>query len=629
MARRKLTKRNRSKHVGHACEGHLRGLLLHLPGVTEARLTRTLPFVTPVKSDAIVLDNTGKLRAIFVVAFWDHAGSSEKKLYRTRTEFNELVRERSRQPDLFAKNFQIVTVLYGSDSGWKKQVLRDVLAECAPALFLPAVLGPGPADAMVRDIFTGYAEHWEAGRPNARQYVETSVAGRSLDATERKLLKALAGCLTGSRPTKKTVTLVRSTVRLPPRPVRTRYRQAFGVLSLFPNVEIDQWISHRSPLVNAFTERFVRRAVFLDMGRLLVTPSIAGRTIINFVPRSAHDASGNYEPHRPDFTSWEQCKREDIHWILNAHRDKASHSSQVFAGGALDQCFGNYEDICLTIATAGKSLLKAINNGDLMAATEVLAGGAPVGSENWQPCAGRAVFYPLWGFAVSALAIAVSDRGIRSEYDARRQSSPERRTAEKLARRLAASALAQKVLHEAIAFAGLLPAAPLDTVARLEQPRLLQLDEPCSWVADAYMTLASNASHNPLNEVLLRWLAQRFNTHDFIGWPASRSVAFSAVSRRATSRRQWCVIGVKGKGVIAAESKAVTSNNWGNKSKELYDRVSELRKAASQVDVQAKSVLLFDGDLTSEIMAELATGIGHDEVWTVDEVLALLRDSQD
>ena len=53
--------------------------------------------------------------------------------------------------------------------------------------------------------------------------------------------------------------------------------------------------------------------------------------------------------------------------------------------------------------------------------------------------------------------------------------------------------------------------------------------------------------------------------------------------------------------------------------------VSELRKVAAKARVEAKSILLFDGDLSDETLAELASGIGHDEVWTVDEVLAELR----
>jgi hypothetical protein len=625
MTARELTGRNRSKHVGHASEGHLRGLLLHLPGVTASQISRALPFNTPVESDAILFDEKGKLRAIFVVAFWDHAGSSEKKLYRTRTEFNEIGRAQSLHPEFFASDFRVITVLYGSEGGWKEQVLADLLSECAPALFLPRLLGVGTATKMVDEFFSEYAEHWEAGRANGREHVENWVAQRALTETEKKVLQAVQKCLVQKLAPNSTRHGSRSAVRLPPSPTRTRYRQALGVLSLFRNDEVEHWLQHRSPARHVLAEKFARRAVFLDMGRLTISSSITGKATVNFVPRSAQDQAGEYEPHRPDFTSWQQCAVEDLRWILDAHREKAGGTSVVFAGGAFDQCFGNYNAICGALAAEGAALGKLLKNGDAASAAARLVAGAPIRCENWHPSAGRAVVYPLWGIAVCALAMAGSDRAMRSESDARRQTPPETSTAKDIARRLVKSQDAQQLIGEVVHFAALLPSARLEDVARLEQPRLLQLDEPCSWIADAYMTLTTNSSHNPLNEVLVRWLSLRFPKHRFRGWPERRSVALSLVVSGAESRRQWCTLGIDRNCVIAAETKAVTANNWGNKSKELYDRVSELRKVATKARIEAKSILLFDGDLTDEVLAELATGIGHDEVWTVDEVLTALR----
>jgi hypothetical protein len=625
MPRRKLTERNRSKHVGHASEGHLRGLLLHLPGVTSSQISRALPFKAPVESDAILLDKRGKLRAIFVVAFWDHAGSSEKKLYRTRTEFNEIGRVQSLHPEFFASDFRVITVLYGSDSGWKEQVLADLLSECAPALFLPRLLGARAATKMVDEFFSEYADHWEAGRANAREHVENSVAQRALSETEKKVLRAVQKCLTQKLAPNNTHHDSRSSVRLPPSPTRTRYRQALGVLSLFPNDEIEHWLQHRSPMRHVMAEKFVRRAVFLDMGRLILSSSITGKTSVSFAPRSAQTQAGDYAPDRPDFSSWQQCAVEDLRWILDAHREKAGGTSVVFAGGALDQCFGNYNAICVALAAEGAALGKLLQKGDTAGAAARLVAGVSVSCESWQPSFGRAVVFPLWGIAASALAMARSDRAIRSEYDARRQTPPESSTAKDIARQLVKSEDAQHLVREVVRYASLLPTARLEDVARLQQPRLLQLDEPCSWIADAYMTLTTNSSHNPLNEVLIRWLSLRFPKRRFRGWPEKRSIALSLEGSGAESRRQWCTLGVNRDSVIAAETKAVTANNWGNKSKEIYDRVSELRRVATKAGIETKSILLFDGDLTDAILTELATGIGHDEVWTVDEILVALR----
>jgi hypothetical protein len=628
MANREMTGRNRSKHIGHASEGHLRGLLLHVPGVTASKLSRALPFATPVESDAILFDDSGKIRAIFIVAFWDHAGSSEKKLYRTRTEFNEIGRARSKHPEFFAQDFRTITVLYGSEGGWKEKVLTDLLSECAPGLFLPRLLGVPETMEMVDQLFSEYAAHWVSGRDKAREHVENWVAGRSLTSNERKLLRAIKASLAqkvGAAPSRH---LDRKSVRLPNGPTRTRYRQSLGMLSLFPNEEIESWLEFRSPSRHLLAEGFVRRATFLDMGNLTATPSITRKVTVNFTLRSPQDDSGDYAPGRPDFSSWQECPIEDLRWILDAHREKTRDGSVVFAGGALDQCFGNYSAICAALASEGVALVELLKKGDLAGAAVRLASGTAVSCEAWHPAAGQAVIYPLWGMSVCALAVAASERSIRSDLDARRQEPPDMQVAREVAKRIAESREAQRLLDEVIQYAALIPTAQLEDLARAAQPRLLQLDEPCSWLADAYMTLTTNSSHNPLNEILVRWLAVRFPKHVFQGWPGRRSIALSVLFPGVQSRRQWCTLGHRDHSFVAGETKAVTANNWGNKSKELYDRVSELRKVANSERVGVTSILLFDGDLSNEVLVELGTGIGHEEVWTVDEVLAQLRSDQ-
>ena len=69
----------------------------------------------------------------------------------------------------------------------------------------------------------------------------------------------------------------------------------------------------------------------------------------------------------------------------------------------------------------------------------------------------------------------------------------------------------------------------------------------------------------------------------------------------------------------------VVANNWGNKSKELVDRVTQLREAAAAARVPVQALLLFDGDLTPEALQLFRAGVAHDEVWTVDAMLAQLR----
>src|SRR5437867_4096300 len=130
--RRTVTARATTKHIGHACEGHLRGVLRHLARIRGVSVARQLPVDFPVDSDALLIDPRGKVSAIFIVAYWGEAGSSHKKLHRTRTEFNELLRARYERPDAFNDNFRVVTVIYGAKGGWKEQILSDLAAQCPP-----------------------------------------------------------------------------------------------------------------------------------------------------------------------------------------------------------------------------------------------------------------------------------------------------------------------------------------------------------------------------------------------------------------------------------------------------------------------------------------------------------------
>lgn len=247
MISRKITGLNKNKHFGHACEGHLRGLLLHIPSVNKDHLSRALPFQTAVESDAILLNPDGKIRAIFVVAFWEHAGSSEKKLYRTRTEYNEIACALSKHPDAFAKDFKVVTVVYGSESGWKAKVLGDLRQDCAPVIFLPDLLGKKETKLLAGELFRTYCVRWEAGA-DARKHVEDSVAGRALSAIERKLLAAVMESLRRKGLAVRETVLPACSVRLPEKCISSRYRQALGVLSLFSDEEIGKWHHFQSPL---------------------------------------------------------------------------------------------------------------------------------------------------------------------------------------------------------------------------------------------------------------------------------------------------------------------------------------------------------------------------------------------
>jgi hypothetical protein len=656
---REINQRALGKHFGHACEGHLRGTIQQLPGISEAQVKRQLPFEFPVAPDAVVLDDCGKVRAVVIVAFWANAHNSEAKFYRTRLEYNEMRRAQQEQPEWFANDFVLATVIYGSPDGWKKQILNDLAKQCSPLVFLPAAIGAAAADSVVQRAFGVYSAAWESGRSDARAEVEKYFAKAELTSAESSLLE-LVGMLLGEAgdhkakkasaeqdysvearlpvqvtrvgeeraewPGRQTETTPRLRARVPASAFSTRLRQALGVLSLFHPKEIEAWQKHGQRLADKRAENFARRAFFLDMGWFWESKSLLGSTIA-FSLRRPIRAAGNkevYAPDLPDFQDWTRLQPALVADILERHRARTHNPTEVFQGGAYDQIAGNWSAICSAVVGHIPLLTAHIAQGDKPAFSRELTGEQPITAESWHPASGMACHYPLWALVTCAVAIDQDNRGIRGEFDTRRQDPP---TASKVSELFDATRSASGVitlLNELTRFCAILRSENLTSLIGTERPRLLSLNEPASWWADFYNTLTTNSSHNPLNEIVYPWLRRRYPGLHWHGWPERRSRSLQDVISPNAGRRQWQFLGTDDdqQSLLAAEVKSITQNNWGNKSKELYDRVAEARAGARELGWTVHTLCVLDGDFGTEQLQELSTGIGHDELVSIDELLA-------
>lgn len=609
----------------------MRGLLHRLAADTTYEVSRELPFDFHVNPDAVVVDGKNRVALIGIVAYWNHSGSSEKKYYRTRSEYEEATLIRQNYSSQFSSNPQIVTVLYGAAGGWKEKVLDDVKEQCSPCLFLPDLLGKKPAAAMVDQAFRLYKEHWEAGGKSTREYVESFVANKpKLTAAEKKLLAKLKSYLDASkRRGKKTVAKQRKkrTVRLPSESISTRYRQPLGLLSLFPENEIEAWQGRGGPRdISGLTEYFARRAWFLDLVAVEHVKSILD-SWFQVMPKAPYRYQGERQQYAPDlldFVCWESLDPQVVKKVLKRHRGLTADPGTVFKGGAFDQVAGNWRDICAELLQDLPQLFDAVANNDLAKLTDLLVSAEPVKPEAWHPASGSAQFYPLWAFVVCAIAISEQKRTIRSQYGARRQESPSKSEANEVAKLLLADKKAQATLAELAPFLNGLLNNIFDELDCSSRPALLSLDEPCSWVSDLYNTLTTNSSHNPIVGPIESWLKGRFPGHEWFGWPDSRSVSVSSVLDSDSGRRQWQIVGkdLGSDTFVAGEVKSITGNNWGNKSKELYDRVAETRRAARSMGYKCLCIGVLDGDIGPDQFKELRTGIGYDEVFSISEIIA-------
>lgn len=649
--KRVISERAIGKHIGHACEGHLRGLLSHLSDISPDLVTRQLPFEFPVNPDAVILNNLGRIRTVLIIAFWDDSKSSEKKFYRTRLEYMEMQRARQEQPQWFANDCSLITVIYGSANGWKEQILQDLKVQCSPFLFLPHQLGIEAANNIVTRAFTIYQEMWEDGSSNTREKAEEYFVTAEVTAEEQALLDILSPYLSGEqkiadeeafydsgmsdalqlRETHVTAAFSLSalahTAYVPSSSFSTRLRQGLGILSLFPVREVEQWLSNDQRLANDDCIAFARRAFFLDMGEFRESKRLVGSEATFFLHRPVQIVGNQevYAPGLPDFQDWTRLELALVTNILAAHRKRTERPTSVFKGGTYDQIAGNWFDICNWVANFMPAIIDAITYNRENQFLDALTSEVPVTAEIWHPAHRMAWHYPLWAFVACALSIVQNQRQLRSKYDARRQSPP----TDVEAKELFAECYQQFteiaiILKELTSFAEVFAVSNTLNLCKLQRPRLLSIDEPCSWLADFYNTLTTNSSHNPLNEVVHSWLHSKFPNLEWYGWPKKRSCSLEQVLSTTTGRRQWQFIGLSRaeKTIYAAEVKSITQNNWGNKSKELYDRVAETRLAAASIGWQCHTVCVLDGDVGPDQLSELRTGIGHDEIRCIDEVLA-------
>lgn len=630
---REMSERALGKHIGHACEGHLRGLLKHLAQISAEAVTRRLPFDFPVNPDVVLLDSSGQVRAVLIVAFWSEAASSHKKLHRTRLEYNELLRAYQTKPKYFSSDFDLITVVYGPEGGWKEQVLEDLAKQCAPLIFLPSVLGGSQAERIIQRAFAVYREIWESGRTDVREAVETHFAEAELTAEESLLLRTLQSIL-DKKPRhsiQESPIKYGQVVKLPEGPFSTRLRQSLGVLALFSPEEVEARLTNRKRIADSCSEDFARRAFFLDLGWFLERKSLLGSTVLFHLRRPVRvvGSAEVYAPDLPDFTDWTRLRPDLVAKILSTHRDRTRNPTRVFRGGAYDQIAGNWTAICPRLTKQLPVLVNAIEQGARGDFVRVLGNEEPVTAPAWHPACQMAWHFPLWAFIVCAVAIAQNRRAIRGVFDTRRQEPASAREASDLFQVCSRGNQVSSLLRDLTRFSTSLQSDELCDLCNVERPLLLSLNEPCSWLADFYNTLTTNSSHNPLNEVVSPWLKQRFPGLEWHGWPERRSRSLHQVIGPVSGRRQWQFVGVDraNQWFCAAEVKSITQNHWGDKSKEIYDRVAETRAAARELGWQCHTLCVLDGDIGTEQLEELSTGIGHDEIVCIDTVLTEFQET--
>ncbi len=95
----------------------------------------------------------------------------------------------------------------------------------------------------------------------------------------------------------------------------------------------------------------------------------------------------------------------------------------------------------------------------------------------------------------------------------------------------------------------------------------------------------------------------------------------SKVVPGSDSRAQLAMVARIGDKFVFYEGKCITANHIGDKSKELYDRVGDFKRACHAAGVEGEAVLVIDGDFSDEAIKELASPEAYDRIYSMDELL--------
>jgi hypothetical protein len=642
----------RGKHLGHALEAHCRALVSRLSGKHKASVNRDLPFGFPVHPDIVVLDAHQKLVALGMVSYCSEANqgkrasdNSSMKFYRTRFEYNAIMKQWRDTPCHFTKSFRPFIVIYGSKSGWKPSLVQELQANYPTTLFLPDVMGSSDLDAMIANVWKVYSQALGARRDASAATLHVfnhfSDAKCTLSFAETKLMALLeqsafsASIASQLRSARSRLSANRDNA--PSRvllPFRSRWRQGLALASTFTNAELaagrgrlhSSLLSERD--ANDFKE-FVKRAVFMDLGQVTETQSVVGVKRLFHVRRPEKISPSGavvYAPERPDFEDWSRLSVDACKAILQLHRALPAHNPRSFGAGALDQIGGNWREFALGIV-AGCDEAKASLASAKNVARFLMYRDAAVGVEPWHPSAASAASSRLWwSVFVCAAACVNGDRRIFRGAKVRRCESPASGDAEWLAELAAGSKPRRSQTADLIVKASDFCVGLLDyDLATLAAPRptLLDYNTATSMSAWWYGALTTNPSYNPLSWVALALAETLCPDAEWQGFPRNRSCRLSTVIGDHTGRVEWSLVSqTKGK-VICVEPRSITANNFGNKSKEIFDRIEETRQAARRAGKTVEIVGVLDGDFDLTTLHELGGAHGYDVIYSVEEAVGV------
>jgi hypothetical protein len=597
--------------------------------------------------------------ALCAVLHSQRVGNSDMKWKRSRPEYVESETLATRLPAVrLDPAYRTVMVVFGSK--WKGQVLDDFSRQLRPSIIVCRHLSEAEELVLFRAVERIY---WTFKGDRTQETAAYISAHPYQVPHSQAILRLLSRAIWGKRQAKPTplitselrrLKVAKRATRLPP-PFWTRYNHGLSLLALFPPDEqraLFELHSARELQPTDLAEpaqSALVRALFLGVVSLVEVHRIrrkgerAGVRVAFHLRRSVADFDFDFIFSRMP----SKFATGMVVDLLGLARDAPA----TFQGAVSSLRMSNLEALVEPAQWINRALLAHLNGkGGLDEIVEALRNHATVLP---LPSVWRGSATPLlaaWSYGVALVITLHGDRNASKRHRMSRVDVPTATEAKQLIRALLAGDkdLAIAKLRQTSAWLTALDQRDWPVLSRLstsrtrwlaavgaartgsdweaadrlerDLPIAVDMFIPSSWLQWQYNVLATHPSFAPATLVAYRRLAQGETAGgDLHGFPSKRSVAISDLLPGHRGRAQFAMIGRVAEKLVSYEGKSITENHFGDKSKELFDRVGEFKRACADAGVMGDAVIVLDGDFGVEQLNALGSATGYDRIYSLDE----------
>lgn len=628
-----------SKALGHALEGYVKGMVQYLCDKESAgkaiqyEVRRKLPVALSMNCDIVVwrVSKTKEDVLSNVLVFHClHKGSSEKKWKRSRQEYIEselLVRKLpDKAKDHFAEDFHTGMVIFLPF--WKDELVADFLKNLTPCLYVPDVLTVPEEKTLCASVERLY----DSLRKDTEAVAKAIRKKPGLIKGSTKLLAKLKQLVFGfkRKAFSKVVDqewdrlAVAKKATIVPKAFSTRFCHGFNLLALFCPAErgiLSKFHATGGAMDLSVLSKgecnVLRKGIFL--GALKLRPE--GKTglfrIIFQAKVAVDDLDIAFVLDRLELT--------EIELILGNLMSYATDYTKPYAGFVSGLRMANCDDLLpltrlfltklklfLESKESVEDMVSLISDETEVRTPQALWSGAA------EPVLG------VWSTAIALAVAATGDRSHTKIFEFDRTTVPTEKEAKSLLRLLASlpSKERDSLIASTILWIGAWERGDLKYLAANSVPPIFNIEEPSSWLQWHYNIVGTHSVFSAVSEVCYRLVAlKEFSGSEIAGFPKKRSEMVSKALVGSDSRAQLAMVGRKKERVVYFEGKCITKNNWGNKSKELFDRVGDFKRACAAASLSGEAVLVIDGDFSEAALLELASADAYDRIYSMDELL--------